>query len=393
MADKKIIVDYDFSQNAIKNATIDPQATDPTVTTLKQGQGYYQTTSDRLKFKQAGSVVKTVAYLDDAMTPIAHGHAQSEITNLVTDLAAKQPTITGAATTIASNNLAVNYIVISDASGKITVGAATSTEAGYLSGVTSSIQTQLNNKISTGLIGAANGVASLDAVGKIPTAQIPGSVDDVLEAANLAALNALSATEKMSNRLYVALDTNVTYRWSGSTFISISTSVTISATAPQNVSGTASAGSSSQASAADHAHTIGADVVTNAMLANMPANTIKGNLTGGASDPSDVTIASLAAALALDSSIVGKYTFANGSITPSGNVATWAITTLAAGKKSSSPAKWMPVVKLYYTVGGVDEELEAEITVNQTSGALVAKWNTLDNSTISANTYFAVVLI
>lgn len=56
----------------------------------------------------------------------------------------KQATITGAATTIISSNLTASRAVISNASGKIDVSAVTSTELGYLSGVTSSIQTQLN---------------------------------------------------------------------------------------------------------------------------------------------------------------------------------------------------------------------------------------------------------
>lgn len=63
---------------------------------------------------------------------------------------AKQDTITGAATTITSSNLTVNRAAISNASGKVAVSATTSTELGYVSGVTSAIQTQLNGKQATG---------------------------------------------------------------------------------------------------------------------------------------------------------------------------------------------------------------------------------------------------
>lgn len=61
-------------------------------------------------------------------------------------LSLKQDTITGAASTITSSNLTANRALISNASGKVAVSAVTSTQLGYLSGVTSSIQTQLNNK-------------------------------------------------------------------------------------------------------------------------------------------------------------------------------------------------------------------------------------------------------
>lgn len=63
----------------------------------------------------------------------------------------KQDIITGAASTITDSNLTTNRAVISNASGKVAVSNVTSTELGYLSGVTSGVQTQLNNKASTSL--------------------------------------------------------------------------------------------------------------------------------------------------------------------------------------------------------------------------------------------------
>ena len=61
-------------------------------------------------------------------------------------LSTKQDTITGAATTITSSNLTASRALVSDGSGKVATNAVTSTELGYLSGVTSAIQTQLNAK-------------------------------------------------------------------------------------------------------------------------------------------------------------------------------------------------------------------------------------------------------
>lgn len=63
-----------------------------------------------------------------------------------TALSGKQATITGGASTITSSNLTANRALVSDASGKVAVSDVTSTELGYLDGVTSNVQTQLNGK-------------------------------------------------------------------------------------------------------------------------------------------------------------------------------------------------------------------------------------------------------
>lgn len=63
-------------------------------------------------------------------------------------LDSKQAVITGGATTILTSNLTKNRALVSDSDGKVAVSAITSTELGYLDGVTSNIQTQINGKIS-----------------------------------------------------------------------------------------------------------------------------------------------------------------------------------------------------------------------------------------------------
>lgn len=65
--------------------------------------------------------------------------------------------------------------------------------------------------------GQPNGYAGLDASGKVPAAQLPLYVDDVQEYANLAAFPNPGA----AGIIYLALDTNIIYRWSGSTYIEI----------------------------------------------------------------------------------------------------------------------------------------------------------------------------
>ena len=66
--------------------------------------------------------------------------------------------------------------------------------------------------------GAAGGYAPLDGTGKVASTYLPSYVDDVLEFANLAAFPVTGETGKM----YVVLDTNKVYRWSGSAYVEIS---------------------------------------------------------------------------------------------------------------------------------------------------------------------------
>lgn len=68
----------------------------------------------------------------------------SDQTDLQSALDAKQATITGGATSIASANLAVSRALASDGAGKVVVSATTAAELAFVSGVTSAIQTQLN---------------------------------------------------------------------------------------------------------------------------------------------------------------------------------------------------------------------------------------------------------
>lgn len=63
-----------------------------------------------------------------------------------TQISTKQNTIKGAATTITDNNLTANRALISDNNGKVAVSSVTNTELGYLDGVTSNLQTQIDSK-------------------------------------------------------------------------------------------------------------------------------------------------------------------------------------------------------------------------------------------------------
>ena len=74
--------------------------------------------------------------------------------------------------------------------------------------------------------GSAGGVAELDSNGMVPSAQLPSYVDDVLEYASLSAFPVTGE----SGKIYVALDTGRTYRWSGSAYVEISESLALGET-------------------------------------------------------------------------------------------------------------------------------------------------------------------
>ena len=81
--------------------------------------------------------------------------------NAQTQLDAKASTITGAASTIVSSDLTASRAVQSNGSGKVEVSSVTSTELGYVSGVTSAIQTQFSGKQAT-ITGGATTITSSD---------------------------------------------------------------------------------------------------------------------------------------------------------------------------------------------------------------------------------------
>lgn len=74
--------------------------------------------------------------------------------------------------------------------------------------------------------GAANGIATLDGAGKVPSGQLPSYVDDVREYASVSAFPSTGE----SGVIYVAIDTNRTYRWSGSGYVEISASLALGET-------------------------------------------------------------------------------------------------------------------------------------------------------------------
>jgi hypothetical protein len=121
--------------------------------------------------------------------------------------------------------------------GQSSSGGGGSASWGAITGSITS-QTDLQNQLSlkADLVG-----------GKVPSSQLPAFVDDVLEFANLASFPVTGETGK----IYIALDTNLTYRWSGSIYVEISQSLALGET-----SSTAYRGDRGK-SAYDHSQTTG----------------------------------------------------------------------------------------------------------------------------------------
>ena len=83
-----------------------------------------------------------------ATTDTELGYVSGVTSAIQTQIDTKQATITGGATTITSSDLTASRALASNSSGKVAVSAVTSTELGYVSGVTSAIQTQIGTKLT-----------------------------------------------------------------------------------------------------------------------------------------------------------------------------------------------------------------------------------------------------
>ena len=85
------------------------------------------------------------------------------------------------------------------------------------------VYSALAGKISTSAKGANGGVAELDANGKVPSSQLPSYVDDVLSYNSASAFPVAGEDGK----IYIAKDTNLSYRWAGSDYAVISPSLAL----------------------------------------------------------------------------------------------------------------------------------------------------------------------
>jgi hypothetical protein len=132
--------EYQYLGGVTSDIQTQLNAKEATITAGTTGQ-YYRGDKSFQTLDKAAVGLSNVDNTSDANKPVS--------TATQTALDGKQATITGAATTIDTEDLTASRALVSDGSGKVAVSDVTSTELSYLDGVTSAVQTQINSKIST----------------------------------------------------------------------------------------------------------------------------------------------------------------------------------------------------------------------------------------------------
>ena len=144
--------------------------------------------------------VKNLRYLWKLMgttdiSDIGDGTICGAISELNMGIKGKQATITGAATTITGNNLTASRIMVTNASGKVSVSSVASSDLGNIAGGTSNFQTQINALDTR--IGTLSGLVSA-----IPLSVFnegPVSTTEIFRALS-APIICLTSTERISNK-------------------------------------------------------------------------------------------------------------------------------------------------------------------------------------------------
>ena len=140
------------------------------------------------------------------------GTLQTNVNNVQTALTSKQDTVVGGASTITENNLTASRALVSNSSGKVAVSTVTSTELGYLDGVTSNVQTQLNKKLEKAPVTSVNsktGAVQLNAsdVGALPDTTVIPTVNNATLTIRRNSIDVGSFTANSAND--VDIDINV----------------------------------------------------------------------------------------------------------------------------------------------------------------------------------------
>jgi len=288
------------------------------------------------------------------------------------------------------------------------------------------ITSSLNDYIPLSQKGVMSGVATLDSSGVIPNSQLPSYVDDILEFNTFANFPTTGETGKM----YVAKDTNMVYRWTGTAYIGIAQGVVLGTGTPSAVNTTASAGTSGAAAPFDHVHNIGSRVitstniqqnaitnyelgtnavenvniknttitgtklvnntVTNTQLATMSGRTVKMNNSTATIAPQDVSIATLGDSLvALNSSIATVSVYSNSALTPSGGVCTWTISNALTTTRQRLGFH-VPTIEIFdVSTPTAIVPVEMDININNSTRAVTIYFNSA--ATVPANKYIAKI--
>ncbi|WP_299182715.1 hypothetical protein [uncultured Chryseobacterium sp.] len=179
----------------------------------------------------------------DTVTRLKGGTSGSLVSGDITLAAGTNMTITqsGSTITLASTNTtytagngltlsgtAFSLPVTTSGSGNVVTGVTQTANGITVSMGSVATSVDLANYVPLTQKGAANGVATLDGSGMVPSSQLPSYVDDVLEGYYRSADGRFYKEAAYTNviagetgKIYVSLDTNKSYRWSGTAFVYI----------------------------------------------------------------------------------------------------------------------------------------------------------------------------
>ena len=169
-----------------------------------------------------GNVESALANLESRVDNIASVGGEPNVITAIT---------AGGTAVGVTNKTAAIPVATASAYGVVKVDTAvnsTSTNPVQNKAVQTAITDAVNNAayIKSSLKGANNGVAELGSDGKVPSSQLPSYVDDVLEYDSQSKF----PTSGETGKIYIAKDTNLTYRWSGTTYVEISASLALGET-------------------------------------------------------------------------------------------------------------------------------------------------------------------
>ena len=132
-----------------------------TLTTTVDNHGTYSNTNFDTKANVSATFIQLNANVD-----VVQDNVVAAESNVSAVESRRVSNIAGAVSTITTGDLTASRALASDGSGKVAVSAVTSTELGYLDGVTSAIQTQIDSKSSTANAAAlAAGIAGITPIG------------------------------------------------------------------------------------------------------------------------------------------------------------------------------------------------------------------------------------
>lgn len=142
-----------------------------------------------------------------------------------------KPSTTIASTSLESNDLKA-IAALTGATGllrKTAAGTWSLDTSAYLTGISAKMVTDALNytPVNPSVLGKADGIATLDAGGKVPSAQLPSFVDDVVDVANFASLPATGEKSKiylLETPHSVGGITSSQFRWSGTAYAPIAAS-------------------------------------------------------------------------------------------------------------------------------------------------------------------------